>query len=74
MTTKRNNNAWLKRFMKERHLTRPDVARACEVSVGAVDRWLVPPRKASRRGMPDMAVKVLMLMDEAGAFSNAEKT
>lgn len=69
---KRNNNAWLKRFMKEKNLTRPDVARACEVNLSAVDRWLAPPRKVSHRRMPDIAVKVLLLMDELGKF-NSEK-
>lgn len=64
--TKRSNNAWLKRFMKERGLTRAEVAKACEVTVSTVDRWLVPPRKVSRRNMPDMAVKVLLLLDELG--------
>jgi hypothetical protein len=65
---KRNNNAWLKRFMKEKNLTRPEVARACEVNLSAVDRWLAPPRRVSHRKMPDMAVKVLLLMDELKSF------
>lgn len=65
---KRNNNAWLKRFIAEKSLTRVDVARSCEVGISTVDRWLVPPRKVSRRNMPNMAVKVLMLMDELGQF------
>lgn len=71
---KRNNNAWLKRFMKERRLTRSDVARFCEVSLSTVDRWLVPPRKVSRRNMPDMAVKVLLCLDELGRIPKVEKT
>lgn len=66
--TKRSNNAWLKRFMKAKGLTRPQVAKACEVNLSAVDRWLAPPRKVSHRKMPDMAVKLLMYMDNAGDF------
>lgn len=72
--TKRNNNAWLKRFMKERNLTRSDVARFCEVNLSTVDRWLVPPRKVSRRQMPDIAVKVLLCLDELGRIQRTEKT
>jgi hypothetical protein len=60
---KRNNNAWLKRFMKERKLTRPQVAKACRVGLSTVDRWLAPPRKTSHRKMPDMAVELLVCLD-----------
>lgn len=70
--TKRSNNAWLKRFMKERELTRPQVATACCVNLSAVDRWLAPPRKVSHRKMPDMAVKLLRYMDQCGAFDSTE--
>jgi hypothetical protein len=63
---KRNNNAWLKRFMKERGLTRPQVAKACSVGISTVDRWLAPPRKTSHRKMPDMAVELLTCLDNSG--------
>ena len=66
--TKQNNNAWLKRFMAGREMTRPMVAEALEVNISTVDRWLVPPRKTSHRKMPDMARKLLNYMDEAGDF------
>lgn len=65
---KRNNNAWLKKFMKTHGLTRPQVAKACEVNLNAVDRWLAPPRKVSHRRMPDMAVRVLLLTLELEGF------
>lgn len=70
---KRNNNAWLKKLMKERGMTRADVSRYCEVSLSTVDRWLVPPRKVSRRAMPNMAVKLLLCLDELGRLPNANK-
>lgn len=70
---KRNNNAWLKRFMKLRHLTRPEVATACAVNLSAVDRWLAPPRKVSHRKMPDMAVKLLEALDELGKFPKKDE-
>ena len=67
--TKRNNNVWLKKFMKERGLTRPNIAKACAVSLSTVDRWLAPPRKVSFRSMPDMAVSLLTCLDGNGYFS-----
>lgn len=66
--TKRNNNAWLKKFMKEHNLTRPNVAAACAVSLSTVDRWLAPPRKVSFRSMPDMAVSLLTCLKANGYF------
>lgn len=72
MPTKRSNNAWLKRFMKEQELTRPQIAQACCVNLSAVDRWLTPPRKVSHRKMPDMAVKLLKYMHTCGAFDNTD--
>jgi hypothetical protein len=69
----RNNNAWLKRFMKERGLTRPQIAAACSVNLSAVDRWLTPPRKVSHRKMPDMAVNLLMCMDKHNMMPGIKK-
>jgi len=63
-----NNNAWLKKFMAGWHLTRPAVAKAVAVNISTVDRWLVPPRKASHRKMPDMARKLLIYMEWNGDF------
>jgi plasmid maintenance system antidote protein VapI len=71
--TKRSNNAWLKRFMKERGLTRPQIATACAVNLSAVDRWLAPPRKVSHRKMPDMAVRLLTCMDNAEQLQGTVK-
>jgi hypothetical protein len=64
----KNNNAWLRKFMKERELTRPSIAEATCVNLSTVDRWLVPPRKTSHRKMPDMARKLLIYMQQADEF------
>ena len=69
----KNNNAWLKKFMKSSELTRRAVAEAVCVNISTVDRWLVPPRKVSHRPMPDMARKLLIYMDWNDDFDKKEE-
>ena len=61
-----NNVRELRRVMKEYGLTRPQVATHLCVGLSTVDRWLTPSGNTSYRKMPDMAVKLLAYIENAG--------
>jgi len=67
----RDNRIWLKRFMKHFELTRPQVAKFCSVNLSTVDRWLVPPDRASHRKMPNMARDLLTCLESKGAIEKS---
>lgn len=67
-----NNVRHLRRVMKEYSLTRPQVAQALCVHLSAVDRWLSPSGSKSYRKMPDMAVKLLVYIENAGDLKKTD--
>ena len=68
-----DNRIWLKRFMKNFELTRPQVAAFIEVNVSTVDRWLTPEDAKSHRAMPNMARKLLFSLVETGDIKKRSK-
>ena len=63
-----NNVRTLKLTMKRYSLTRPQVAKHLCVNLSTVDRWLTPSGNTSYRRMPDMAVKLMAYIENAGDF------
>ncbi len=70
MGLKKDNNMWLKRYMKKHSLTRPQIASRLLVGLSTVDRWLAPKGGISRRKMPDMAVALLETQDKVKTLEN----
>lgn len=67
-----NNVRKLKSIMSRYALTRPEVARHLCVNLSTVDRWLTPSGNSSYRRMPDMAIKLLAYIEDAGEFEHRD--
>jgi len=55
-----NNNQRLRDYMEEYHLTYPDVARLCNVTVPTVDKWLQLETSADYLTMPDNSLDIFV--------------
>jgi hypothetical protein len=62
-----DNNAELRKIIRELKLTRKQVADIALVTTSTVDRWLVPPKRGRKRNptyrkMPDNTLQLLKMV------------